>query len=237
MVSISFIQYEIRRISVHSLSPPIPRRRNRTHPHFIRRKASPRPKPRPQPEMEQEQRSQPEWVENILKLNAESQKTMAAALQQFSSALEKLNPPCPLRHDEVYDFKPSDSPEDIEYFLFKERISDLVGQYGDDRVWPALLACLQNARARQWYASLSNIEKSALTHNCDRWKELLIRDFGIRPGKAYLLAQGEKFAFSQERPVLTYYNTKLAWLKIAGIEDEDRLCMDIREGLMDPEYR
>lgn len=91
----------------------------------------------------------PEWVENILKSNAEAQKTMAAALERLSITGGKQSPPRPLRHEEVYDFKPSDSPEDIEYFLFKERISDLVGQYGDDRVRPALLACLQNARARQ----------------------------------------------------------------------------------------
>jgi hypothetical protein len=100
-------------------SPPIPHRRNRTHPHLIRRKASPRPKARPRPEMAQEQGLQPKWMENILKLNAESQKTMAAALQQLSITFGKLNPPRPLRHEELYDFKLSDSPE-----VFIKQLSD-----------------------------------------------------------------------------------------------------------------
>ena len=37
--------------------------------------------------------------------------------------------------------------------------------------------------------------------------------------------------------MLTYFNAKLTWLKIAGIEDENNQCVQICEGLLDPEFR
>jgi hypothetical protein len=66
---------------------------------------------------------QPEWLEGIVnknaeaaKLNAEAQNNLAAAFQQLSSALGNLNLSPPLRrHEEVYDFKQSNSLEAIEY--------------------------------------------------------------------------------------------------------------------------
>src|SRR5437762_7488715 len=52
-----------------------------------------------------------------------------------------------------------------------------------------------------------------------------------------IFASKEVFLFSQNRLVLQYFNTKLAWLKISGITDENVLAMEIREDLQDPEYR
>jgi hypothetical protein len=51
------------------------------------------------------------------------------------------------------------------------------GQYGDNRVRPALLSCLRNARSKQWYTSLSDTDKASLGENCENWKTLLRRDF------------------------------------------------------------
>jgi len=124
--------------------------------------------------------------------------------------------------EDVYEFKPSPSRDDIDYFLFVKRISDLVGQYGDDRVRPALLSCLRNARAKQWYTSLSDTDKTSLAHDCENWRILLKRDFGIPASRARILVQQETFSFSQNSPILSYYNTKLAWLKIADVHDEDQ---------------
>ena len=67
--------------------------------------------------------------------------------------------------------------------------------------------------------------------------EILKRDFGIKSARARFLASKEEFSFSQNRPVLQYFDTKLAWLKISGIVEENVLAMEIREGLQDPEYR
>jgi hypothetical protein len=50
-----------------------------------------------------------------------------------------------------------------------------------------------------------------------------------------LLVEKEQFSFAQNRPVLT--DRKLTWLKVAGITEENAQCIQIREGLMDAEYR
>ena len=181
-----------------------------------------------------------DWLQDLLQGQQDSQNNIAAALTNLAAALGgnannanananvNANAAKPLRMEDVYEFKPGDSPDDPDYFLFSERISDLVGQFGDNRVRPALLSCLRNARARQWYTSLSNEDKELLGQNCQQWKNLLKRDFGIRQSRARMLTQREKFSFSQNRPILAYYNTKLAWLKVAGVEDEDQQCVEIR---------
>ena len=45
------------------------------------------------------------------------------------------------------------------------------------------------------------------------------------------------FSFSQGRPVLQYFDKKVACLRIAEVLDEDMQCAEIKEGLRDPEYR
>ena len=65
----------------------------------------------------------------------------------------------------------------------------------------------------------------------------MIRDFGIKPFRAKQLAQRETFSFAQGCPVFKYFNTKLACLKIACIEDLDMQCSEIRDGIKDPEFR
>src|SRR5579871_5684500 len=76
-----------------------------------------------------------------------------------------------------------------------------------------------------------------LRASTQNWKTILKRDFGIKPFRAKQLAMREVFSFSQHRPVLQYFDKKIACLKIAGIEDEDMQCSEIKDGLRDPEYR
>ena len=143
----------------------------------------------------------------------------------------------PIKAEDIFEFKPTDTQDDCEYFLFIERITDFVLQYTEERVRPSLVSCLKNARAKQWYASLGAIDKGRLRVSADAWKEILKRDFGIKSARARFLASKEVFSFSQNRQVLQYFDTKLAWLKISGITDENVLPMEIREGLQDAEYR
>ena len=143
----------------------------------------------------------------------------------------------PIKAEDIFEFKPTDTQDDCEYFLFIERIKDFVAQYNEDRVRPSLVSCLKNARAKQWYASLGAADKERLRTSTNAWTETLKRDFGIKAARARFLASKETFSFAQNRPVLQYFDTKLAWLKISGIADEDTLAMEIREGLQDPEYR
>ena len=183
----------------------------------------------------------PEWLQDVLQGQQDANNNIADALAALATAIagqnnNNLNSK-PLRMEDVYEFKPTSSRDDIDYFLFVERIGDLVGQYGDNHVRPALLSCLRNARSKQWYTSLSDADKTSLAQNCENWKVMLKRDFGIPSSRARILVQQETFSFSQNRPILLYYNTKLAWLKIAEVHDENQQCVEIREGLQDPEYR
>ena len=73
----------------------------------------------------------------------------------------------------------------------------------------SLVACLKNTRAKNWYMSISNARLRTSTQD---GKELLKRDFGIKPFRAKQLAQRETFSFSQGRPVLQYFHKKVACL-------------------------
>jgi hypothetical protein len=172
---------------------------------------------------------EPEWFQDVLQGQQDSNNNIADALAALATAIagqtqnnnNNLNSK-PLRMEDVYEFKPSSSQDDIDYFLFVERISDLVGQYGDNHVRPALLSCLRNTRSKQWYISLSDADKTSLAQNCENWKAMIKRDFGIPSSRARILVQQETFSFAQNRPILSYYNTKLAWLKIADVQDENQ---------------
>ena len=115
--------------------------------------------------------------------------------------------------------------------------TSMIAQYNEQRVLPSLVSCLKNERARTWYTSLSDTDKTLLRTAVANWKTFLIRDFGIKPFRTKQLAQRETFSFAQGRPVLKYFNTKLACLKIACIKDPDMQCSEIRDGIKDPEFR
>lgn len=173
----------------------------------------------------------PDWVEQLFA----HQQSLLEHLAQNNGPHRADNRP--IRAEYIYKFTPLDLPDDTDYFFFCERIEDTVQLWGEERVLPTLVACLDNTRAKTWYASLSPAEKQALRESTDTWKDLLKRDFGIKPFRAKQLAQRETFAFAQGRPVLQYLEMKLACLRIAGIQDEDLQCAEIREGLRDAEFR
>jgi hypothetical protein len=143
----------------------------------------------------------------------------------------------PLRAEEIYKFQPSDSPDDIDYYLFSDRITELVAQYGEKRILPSLTSCLQNERAKSWYSTLDRARRSTLSQSAACWNIYLKGDFGIKPARAKELSQIEVFSFSQNRPVSTYLDRKIALLKISGIDNEDKQCVEIKDGLWDIEYR
>ena len=142
----------------------------------------------------------------------------------------------PIRAEDIYDFTPSDSADDYDYHIFTGRFYDMVVQYNEQCVLPSLVSCLKNERARIWYTSLSNMDKTLLRTAVANWMTLLIRDFGIKPFRAKQLAQWETFSFAQRRPVLKYFKPKLACLKIACIKDPDMQCSEIRDRIKDPEF-
>jgi len=143
----------------------------------------------------------------------------------------------PVRAEYIYDFSPADSPDDMSYHFFIERINDMVAQYDEERVLPSLVSCLKNERARMWYASLSDGDKNNMRASTQGWKNVLKRDFGIKPFRAKQLAAREKFSFSQGRSVLNYFDRKIACLRISGVEEEDMQCHEIKDGIKDPELR
>jgi len=96
----------------------------------------------------------------------------------------------------IYDFSPADSSDDMSYHFFIERINDMVAQYDEGQILPSLVSCLKNERARMWYASLSNRDKNNMRASTQGWKDVLKRDFGIKPFRAKQLAAHEKFSFS-----------------------------------------
>lgn len=96
----------------------------------------------------------------------------------------------PIRAEYIFDFAPLDSPDDTSYYLFTERIVDMVAQYGEGKVLLSLVACLKNTRAKNRYTSLSDTDKTRLRTSIQDWKDLLKRDFGIKPLR-------ETFSFSQ----------------------------------------
>ena len=110
----------------------------------------------------------------------------------------------------------------------------MVAQYDEGQILPSLVSCLKNERARMWYASLSNRDKNNMRASTQGWKDVLKRDFGIKPFRAKQLAAHEKFSFSQGRAVLNYFDRKIACLYISGVEEEDIQCHEIKDGIKDP---
>ena len=191
--------------------------------------------------------NEPEWLTRILQSHEGRDKVLQSFLSELITTLKadkagnkpiaQLEDVCPIKPEDIYEFKPSDSQDDCEYFLFIERIKDYVAQYSEERVRPSLVSCLKNSRAKQWYASLSDEDKRKLRTSTTEWKGMLERDFGIKSARARFLAANETFSFAQNRPILQYFEAKLTWLKISGISDQNVLAIEIREGLQDPEYR
>ena len=168
----------------------------------------------------------PQWVQ-----------TMFERQQELLERIQRNDAVNTLRQDILYKFSPSDSPDDLDYFTFSERITDLVLQYGERRVLASLLACLENQRAKTWYASLEAADKALLRTSTANWQILLKRDFGIPPYRAKQLAARERFSFAQNKPILPFLEKKIALLRISGTLDVDLQCHDIRDSLMDPEFR
>jgi hypothetical protein len=134
----------------------------------------------------------------------------------------------PLAPEHLHKFTPSDHSDDIEYFLFSKRITDLVNLFGEHRVLTSLPACLANTRAKNWYISLSSFDKTLLHASTFNWQVILKRDFGIRAFRAKQLAERETFSFKQNRPILPYFERKILFLRLASIHDSDLQCTEIR---------
>jgi hypothetical protein len=178
----------------------------------------------------------PPWVQALI-TNQQNQLNHLTQLIQQNNQNHTFGDTRPLRAEYIYEFSPTDSPDDTDYYMFMERINDMVAQYGEERIIPSLVSCLKTSRAKTWYTSLSEQDKTRLRTSTQDWKFILKRDFGIKPFRAKQLAQRETFSFGQNRPVLQYFNQKIACLKIADIDDEDMQCAEVKDGLKDPEYR
>lgn len=180
----------------------------------------------------------PPWAQQIIAQQT-AQLTQLTQLMQnnIGNNAQQAGADRPIRAEYIFEFSPTDSPDDTEYYLFSERITDMVAQYGEAKVLLSLVACLKNSRAKNWYTSLSDANKNHLRTSTQEWKNILKRDFGIKPFRAKQLAQRETFSFSQGRLVLQYFDKKIACLHIAEVLDEDMQCSEVKEGLRDPEYR
>jgi hypothetical protein len=180
----------------------------------------------------------PAWAQQIL-AQQNAQLTQLTQLMQnnINNPVAGGNNDRPIRPEYIFDFSPTDSPDDTNYYLFSERITDMVAQYGEAKVLLSLVACLKNTRAKNWYTSLSDADKTRLHTSTQDWKDVLKRDFGIKAYRAKQLAQRETFSFSQGRPVLQYFDRKVACLRVAETIDEDMQCSEIKVGLRDPEFR
>ena len=170
----------------------------------------------------------PAWARNILQ---QQQRLLTKLVENRHQDVR------PIKADDIYQFKPDDSKTGIDYFLFAERIADMVNVHGEEKILPSLISCLKNDLAKEWYSLLSDEDKEALRTSADSWIEALKRDFGIKPSIARQKANRENFYFSQGRRVLDYYHKKVTWLKISGVNEEESVCMEVRDGLRDPEFR
>ena len=101
---------------------------------------------------------------------------------------------------------------------------------------PSLLSCLENDRARTWYISLSEGDKTLLRTSTEDWKILLKCDYGIQPFQANQNAQRETFSFADGKPVLKYLDQKIACFRLAGQHDKDMQCHEIKEGIRNHEF-
>ena len=178
----------------------------------------------------------PAWAQALLQ-------HQQAQLDQLNALVQNINQPQapqdnrPIRAEDIYKFQPSDKADDMSYYFFTERINDMVAQYGEQRVLPSLVSCLDSDRARTWYSSLSDDDKTLLRTSIQGWKIMLKRDFGIQPFRARQIAQRETFSFADGKPVLKYFDQKVACLRLAGQHDEDMQCREIKEGIRNPEFR
>src|ERR1700731_1879412 len=112
---------------------------------------------------------EPPWLTRIIQSNEGRDKVLQGFIIDLIDCLKEnkaenkpiaqLEDVRPIKPEDIYEFKPSDSQDDCEYFLFIERIKDYVAQYSEERVRPSLVSCLKNSRAKQWYASLSDVDK------------------------------------------------------------------------------
>ena len=179
----------------------------------------------------------PAWARDLFKGQqhqlGQLQQLLAGQAEQYGNFNSR-----PLKPDDIYEFRPVEgSQDDVDYFLFSERILDMTAIHGEDKVLPSLASCLKSSRAKKWMGTLSEQDKERLRTSTNDWIELLHRDFGIKPTRARQFAMREVFSFSQNRRALQYYENKVTWLKIAGIVDEPTICSEVREGLKDPQYR
>jgi len=175
----------------------------------------------------------PEWARTIMQQQQRQLDKLTRLVENRGGHYEGR----PVKADEIYAFMPDDSKTGIDYFLFAERIADMVNVHGEDKILPSLISCLKNDMSKEWYSLLSDEDKERLRTSAEAWMEILKRDFGIKPSIARQKANRENFYFSQGRRVLDYFHKKVTWLKISGIDDEDSVCMEVRDGLRDPEYR
>ena len=174
----------------------------------------------------------PEWARTIIQQQQRQLTTLTHLMERRGHYDGR-----PVKADEIYEFMPDDSKTGIDYFLFAERIADMVNVHGEEKILPSLISCLKNDMSKEWFSLLSDDDKERLRTSADAWIELLKRDFGIKPSIARQKANRENFYFSQGRRVLDYYHKKVTWLKISGVDDEDSVCMEVRDGLRDPEFR
>ena len=182
----------------------------------------------------------PAWAQALLQNQQQQIAQLTVLIQNIPQAPQVPQAPQenrPICAEDIYKFQPSDKPDDMSYYYFTELINDLVAQYGEQRVLPSLVSCLDNDRARTWYTSLSEGDKTLLRASVQNWKVLLKRDFGIQPFRAKQIAQRETFSFADGKPVLKYLDQKVACLRLTCQHDEDMQCREIKEGIRNPEFR
>ena len=93
----------------------------------------------------------PQWAQTILARQNAQLKKLAQIIRNNNNNNTNNGNEHPIRAEYIFDFTPSDSPDDTSYYLFTERIVDMVAQYGEGKVLLSLVACLKNTRAKNWY--------------------------------------------------------------------------------------
>jgi len=93
----------------------------------------------------------PPWAQQILaQQNAQIKKFTQLLQNNINNNTNNGANEHPIRAEYIFDFTPSDSPDDTTYY---QRIVDMVAQYGGGKVLLSLVACLKNTRAKNWYTS------------------------------------------------------------------------------------
>jgi hypothetical protein len=132
------------------------------------------------PKMGDKPENIPDWAQTIISAQKIQIDHQQDQINRLASILEKFEIPKerkearerpleirPVKAEDIFEFKPTDTQDDCEYFLFIERITDFVAQYTEECVRPSLISCLKNARAKQWYASLAVSDKENLRGSTD----------------------------------------------------------------------